>query len=97
MYESNVSSTINNHVNPSHYKRGGMEAIDVMAAFTSNLNGIEAVDTGNALKYILRWKEKNGIEDIEKAIWYLTHLKNHLLKEQLNNEYGIKRVELCEE
>lgn len=43
---------------PQHYKTGGMEAIDVIQAFTSELNGIEAVDTGNALKYIMRWKRK---------------------------------------
>ena len=37
-------------------------------------SGMEAVCTGNALKYICHWKNKNGIEDIKKAIWYLNKL-----------------------
>lgn len=73
-------------VNPDHYKTGGMEAIDVIEAFTTDLKGIEAVDTGNALKYTMRWHKKNGIQDIEKAIWYLNHLKSVL--EQKNSSVG---------
>lgn len=65
-------------VNPNHYKRNGMETIDVIEAFTSDLCGIEATDTGNILKYACRWKEKGGKQDVEKIIWYATHLLNHL-------------------
>ena len=40
---------------PSHYQsQNGLEAIDVIEAFTAGLEGIEAVDTANAIKYILR-------------------------------------------
>lgn len=35
---------------------------------------MEAVDTANILKYMLRWKYKNGLEDLKKAQWYLNHL-----------------------
>lgn len=64
---------------PSHYiSESGLEVIQVVEAFTANLKGIEATDTGNVIKYICRWKEKNGIQDLEKAKWYLTHLINHL-------------------
>lgn len=59
---------------PDHYKAGNIEAIDVIEAFTSELTGIEATDTGNVIKYILRWKKKDGVRDLEKALWYLTHL-----------------------
>ena len=45
---------------PNHYmSKTGLETIDVIEAFTDDLNGIEAVDTGNILKYICRWKKKN--------------------------------------
>ena len=55
---------------PAHYQtRSGLEAIDVIEAFTDGLSGIEAVCTGNALKYLCRWKMKNGTEDLRKAIW----------------------------
>ena len=66
---------------PKHYKaKNGMEAIDVIEAFTEGLNGIEATDTGNIIKYALRWKEKNGVEDLKKIVWYANHLINHLEK-----------------
>lgn len=72
---------------PPHYQsKTGLEAIDVIEAFTSNLNGIEAVDTGNILKYMCRWKNKNGIEDLQKARWYLNHLIDHVEKIAKENE-----------
>lgn len=75
---------------PSHYQsKSGLEVIDVIAAFTEGLEGIEAVDTGNAIKYICRWKDKNGIQDLEKAMWYIQHLIDHLIKKDEE-----KRVEL---
>ena len=60
---------------PSHYKaKNGMEVIDVIEAFTANLEGYEATHTGNVIKYICRWKEKNGLEDLKKAQWFLNRL-----------------------
>lgn len=64
---------------PDHYQgAGGLETIDVIANFTANLHGIEAIDTANIIKYICRWKKKNGLQDLEKCQWYLTHLINHV-------------------
>ena len=63
---------------PDHYQLGnGVETIELIEAATSNLEGIEAFDTGNALKYLCRWKGKNGIQDLEKAVWYIQHLNEH--------------------
>ncbi len=59
---------------PDHYKSGKYEVIDIIDEFTKDLSGTEAVCTANAIKYILRWKKKNGIQDVKKAIWYLQHL-----------------------
>ena len=64
---------------PSHYQsETGLEVIDVIEAFTFDLKGIEATDTGNVLKYMCRWKNKNGLQDLEKAKWYLDHLIDHV-------------------
>ena len=72
---------------PPHYQsETGLEAIDVIEAFTFDLKGIEATDTGNVLKYMCRWKGKNGLQDLEKAMWYLTHLINHVKKLEKENE-----------
>jgi hypothetical protein len=59
---------------PSHYTQGGIECIDAIAAATKGLSGIEAVCTGNIIKYVWRWKRKNGIEDLQKARKYLDML-----------------------
>lgn len=59
---------------PSHYNQNGLETIDVIKAFCSDLDGVEGFDIGNCLKYLTRWKHKNGIEDLKKAKWYLEHV-----------------------
>lgn len=72
---------------PSHYQsETGLEAWDVIEAFTFDLKGIEAFDTGNILKYMCRWKAKNGLQDLEKARRYLDHLINHVQKLEKENE-----------
>ena len=80
MYESNDKMVSH----PDHYiSSNGMEVIDVIEAFTDGLNGVEAFDTGNAIKYICRWKNKNGVEDLEKARWYIEHLINYIINMKL--------------
>lgn len=87
---------VNDVVNhPAHYQtRSGLEVIDILAAVTEDLSGIEAVDTANAMKYLCRWKKKNGIQDLEKAVWYIQHLIAHEQTEmkkqvdQINAQYN---------
>lgn len=70
---------------PDHYQsESGLEVIDVIKAFTADLKGIEATDTGNIIKYACRWKRKNDIQDLEKIIWYAQHLID-ILKEKETN------------
>lgn len=69
---------------PNHYTAGGIECIDALKAATEGLEGIEAVCTANAIKYLWRWKRKNGVEDLRKAIWYI----NRLIKEQEADDDG---------
>lgn len=59
---------------PPHYTAGGIECIDALKAATTGLEGIEAVCTANAIKYLWRWKFKNGAEDLKKANWYINRL-----------------------
>lgn len=60
---------------PNHYiSHNGLEVIDVIDEFTYGLEGYEAIYTGNVIKYICRWKQKNGLEDLKKARWYLDRL-----------------------
>lgn len=63
---------------PSHYNAGKVECIDAIESATVDLTGMEAVCTANVIKYLWRWKRKNGLEDLEKAEWYLKRLINSL-------------------
>ena len=68
---------------PDHYQSNGMEVINVIENFTKGLEGIEATDTGNIIKYTCRWSKKgNPVQDIEKIIWYATHLLNAVKKKE---------------
>ena len=59
---------------PKHYCKGGVESIDFVRAAVSNLSGFEAVCVANIIKYMWRYKEKNGLEDVMKAAKYLEWL-----------------------
>lgn len=63
-----------NVIHPAHYNAGGVECIDAIEAATVNLSGKEAFCTGNAIKYLWRWKQKAGREDLEKARNYIDML-----------------------
>ncbi len=66
-----MTDTVNH---PPHYTAGGVECIDALEAATVGLDGIEAVCTANAIKYLWRWKRKGGVEDLRKARWYIERL-----------------------
>ncbi len=63
---------------PSHYTQGGIECIDCIKSATVGKVGIEAFCVGNAIKYLFRYEEKNGIEDVKKARWYIDRLIREL-------------------
>lgn len=59
---------------PSHYTQGSIECIEALEAATVDKQGIEAVCVANVIKYLWRYEEKNGLEDVKKAKWYLEKL-----------------------
>lgn len=59
---------------PSHYTQGKVECIDALESATIGKYGIEAVCVANVIKYLWRYEEKNGIEDVKKAQFYLNRL-----------------------
>lgn len=62
------------NINPSHYQRDGMECIDAIKAAVQNLTGAEAYCTGSAIKYLWRWDEKGGKDDLKKAMWFINDM-----------------------
>ena len=71
--EKDTKDDLINH--PNHYTAYSREVIDTMQGdmtseeFTGYLKG-------NIIKYISRYQGKNGVEDLNKAIWYVTKLRD---------------------
>lgn len=55
---------------PNHYCQGGIECIKAIEA-SMPPEGFQDYCKGNVMKYIWRWREKNGLEDLKKAQVYL--------------------------
>jgi len=61
---------------PPHYNKNGIETIDAIKAMTDT--GYEYYLQGNIMKYLWRYRYKNGVEDLKKAQWYLNELIDEL-------------------
>lgn len=64
-------------INPDHYRAGEIECIDAIRS-ALNTDGFLSYCTGNVLKYVWRWRHKNGAEDLRKAIWYINRILTNL-------------------
>ncbi|MGL5765131.1 MAG: DUF3310 domain-containing protein [Sarcina sp.] len=66
-------------VNPIHYNKG-IQVWDYI--ISHDMNFME----GNIIKYVSRYKYKNGVEDLKKAAFYLEKLIDVVEKEQGNED-----------
>lgn len=75
--KTTISEDNDNVNHPKHYNVGNIEVIHYIEdklsyeEFTGYL-------TGNIIKYISRYKHKNGLEDLKKAQWYLNYLISYI-------------------
>lgn len=53
---------------PAHYTQGDMEVITAIEGLGLDYH------QGNVLKYVARYRYKNGLEDLRKAKWYIDRL-----------------------
>lgn len=58
------------NINPDHYKNTSLECIEVMIIAFGRESVIQFCML-NSFKYLWRWKNKNGDEDLVKAKWYI--------------------------
>lgn len=92
----------NNQVGGTHYSDLAIEPIQFIES--NELGYCE----GNAVKYISRWRNKNGVEDLRKAVWYIERLiqveglniaenRRRELREVINSHFGCEApCEHCE-
>lgn len=68
--------TKKDNINPSHYKFGDMEAMPFIDAVTEfgEFRPVETPHVKDAIKYLVRYPRKNGLEDLKKAQWFINHL-----------------------
>ena len=74
-------SALDMQVAGNHYKQLPIQPVEYIHA-----NKIGYFE-GNVIKYVSRWKDKNGLADLEKAKHYielLIELESNNLKENLN-------------
>ena len=60
-----VLSKLSNSVSPEHYSQFEIEPFEFI-----HKNGLGFAE-GNIIKYVCRWREKNGVEDLKKAMRYI--------------------------
>lgn len=61
---------------PPHYNQGSVECIEAIKASMS-AEEFQGYLKGNAMKYLWRYRHKNGVQDLQKANWY----NNRLIQE----------------
>ena len=80
--EENPDNPKEKQVGGSWYKKYSIQPIEFILENSDELHGADAMVLNNVLKYLMRHREKNGKEDLEKAIHYI-----ELVKEHEYNEY----------
>lgn len=73
-YNANQNDPVNN---PTHYTQGERETIENIRD-TMSSEGYQGYCVGNVLKYLARYKFKNGVEDVKKAKKYIEFLIEEL-------------------
>ena len=61
------------NINPSHYQKYPLEMIENMQN-SMTPDEFKGYLKGNIMKYISRYQDKNGVECLKKADWYLNKL-----------------------
>ena len=65
---------------PKHYTQGDMEVITAIEGMGLDYH------QGNVVKYVSRYRYKNGIEDLRKAKWYIDRLIYIEEQRAINNQ-----------
>ena len=61
------------NINPSHYQKYPLQMIENMQN-SMTPDEFKGYLKGNIMKYISRYQDKNGVEDLLKSKWYLNKL-----------------------
>ena len=74
---------MNGNVNhPAHYTQGSVECIEAIEA-SMTAEEFRGYLKGNIMKYLWRYRNKGGTEDLRKAEWYLQRLIGEVAEDKL--------------
>lgn len=71
--QKNFNKLAESYIQPDYYHKGGIDVIGFMETKV-NKDEMRGFFRGNALKYVTRFHEKNGVDDLRKAKYYLDRL-----------------------
>ncbi len=77
-------SSLHKQIDGNHYQKMGIQPWEIIEK--NRLDYFE----GAALKYLLRWKEKDGVIDLDKIVHYIERIKELALKGHYGNKFQIK-------
>lgn len=77
-YKAKQNDVVNS---PNHYTQGERETIENIRD-TMSSEGYQGYCVGNVVKYLARYKFKNGLEDVRKAKKYIEFLEEELIKQE---------------
>ena len=83
-YNSITQKSKVDSINPDHYKSGHVECIDAIKA-SLDKQQFKGYLKASIIKYLWRYEKKNGLEDLQKAEWFL----QRLIKEESNGNTGM--------
>ena len=86
-------NNMKNNINPTHYNKGKKDLIEMWYQ-TMPLEQFRGSMKSNIIKYTMRYENKNGVEDLNKAIEYIERLKKYEEKEINRIEIKIKDEKL---
>ena len=62
-----------NNIQPKHYQQGKIDVLKALSLMFPK-SWFRGFCVGNVIKYIIRYLDKNGKEDLKKAMYYLNYL-----------------------
>lgn len=75
-YFVHVKECKKDNIKPNHYKQGKEDLIEMWYR-TMTLEQFRGAMKSNIIKYTMRYENKNGVEDLNKAIEYIERLKKY--------------------
>lgn len=80
-----------NKIKPNYYKTGGKDLLDDFYSSVMRKDQLIGFCLGNVIKYLTRFNDKNGIEDLKKAEEYTLRLSSFSIIENSLSKKALRK------